>query len=164
MKITKNHPTLGEIVYNENNWTGKKSLFVNGKELTRTDKTTFVYEEGENKTDIKVEGNFLKGAALKYKDESIEISPSMKWYEILLSVFIVAFVCIWGNITACVQIFPIIGGAIGGAISGLFAVLNLICMKAVRKVWLKIIIWVVFFAATMFACFAGAMIYLDIVL
>ena len=164
MKITKQHPTLGEIIYKENSWTGKKSLSVNGKELNRADKTTFVYEEGDNKTDIKIEGNFLKGAALKYKDESIEISPSVKWYEILLSVLIVAFVCVWSNVVACVQILPILGGAIGGAISGIFAIACFITMKVVKKVWLKLIIWVVFFAATILALFAGAMIYLDIVL
>lgn len=164
MKIKKNHPTLGEIVYQENSWTGKKSLFVNGKELERVDKTTFVYEDGENKTNIKIEGNFLKGASLKYGNEKIQFSPSIKWYEIALSVLIVAFVCVWSNVVACVQILPILGGGIGGAISGIFAIACLLAMKAVNKVWLKLVIWVLFFAATILALFAGAMIYLDIVL
>ena len=164
MKIKKNHPTLGEIIYSEGSWTGKKGLTIKGKELTQVDKTTFLYEEGETKTTVKVEGNFLKGASLKFGNEIIPLSPSIKWYEIALSVLIVAFVCVWSNIVACVRILPIIGGAIGGAISGLFAILNLITMKAVNKVWLKLLIWLGFFACTILACYCGAMIYLDIVL
>lgn len=44
MKVTVNHPVHGEIVFEENFWTGKKKLSVNGKKLQKVGKKTFAGE------------------------------------------------------------------------------------------------------------------------
>ena len=35
----------GTILYEESVWTGKRKIFLNGKELTKVNKKTFFYEE-----------------------------------------------------------------------------------------------------------------------
>ena len=47
----------GTILYEESVWTGKRKLFLNGKELTKVNKKTFVYEENGEKKEFIVEGN-----------------------------------------------------------------------------------------------------------
>lgn len=55
MKVTVNHPVHGEIVFEENFWTGKKKLSVNGKKLQKVGKKTFA---GEGDKTFFLEGNF----------------------------------------------------------------------------------------------------------
>ena len=111
----------------------------------------------------KIEGNYLAGSKLTIENQTIQLTPAIKWYELLLSVMIVAFVCIWGNVVALCNIIPILGGAVGGAISGLFAILNLVTMKVTSKVWLKFLIWLGFMAITFVCCYVGALIYISII-
>lgn len=83
----------------------------------------------------------------------------MKWYEIVLSVLPVALILIWGNSAALVSIVPVVGGALGGLISGIIAVLNLLIVKGVKPIWLKILISIGMLAAAFLLCFLiGSMI------
>jgi hypothetical protein len=47
MKITIQHTTYGEIIYEESIWTGKKELTVNGVKAQKTSKKTFIVD-GKN--------------------------------------------------------------------------------------------------------------------
>lgn len=47
MRITKEHAEYGLIVFEENVWTGKKKLSINGKPLQKVGKTTFTGEEAK---------------------------------------------------------------------------------------------------------------------
>ena len=51
---------LGTILYEENFWTGKRRISLNGKELVRVNKKTFVIENGGDKAEITVDGNMFK--------------------------------------------------------------------------------------------------------
>ena len=109
MKASITHPSYGEIVYSESIWTGKKSLIINGTAVQPVSKTEFMI--GENKAVLK--GNYLTGVSLSIGDETIELSPKSKWYEIVLAVLPIVFLLTWGNSATLCSIFPVIGGAIG---------------------------------------------------
>ena len=164
MRVKTKHETIGEIEYYESAWTGKKELSINGTPLEKVNKTTYKYVKGEKEIVANFDGNYLSGSKLTIENQTVQLTPAVKWYEVVLSIFIVAFVCIWGNVEALCKIVPIIGGAVGGAISGLLAVLNLLAMKATSKIWLKLLIWFGFMGLTFGACYLGAIIYLSIAL
>ena len=91
-------------VYNENIWTGKKELRVNGINLSKTGKNTFY--NSETKEAIIVKGSMITGVKLEKMNETIVLAENTTadWIFIFLPLLII-----------CVGIF---GGAIGGAISG----------------------------------------------
>ena len=163
MKYTTNHPTLGSIVYEEDFWSGKKSLFVSGKELERKGKNTFFISGNDGGQEMTLNGNTILGASLAFGGECIEIVPRPRWYEILCSLSIFIFILIWGNSVALCSILPIIGGAIGGAVSALMAMSCLIAIKLRQKMLHKLLTWLLMLAATVLVCFAIAMAFLMIV-
>lgn len=61
MKQILSHPVYGEITYEENFWTGKKRLFVNGAELTPENKTVFLFPREDATLRIVVRGNSTRG-------------------------------------------------------------------------------------------------------
>lgn len=147
MKNVINHEKYGEIVYNESVWTGKKRLFVNGAELARRSKNTYVYDvDGVTHTAV-ITGNFLMGATLLIGGEKIQIVPKIKWYEIALGVIMFAFFLVWGNVPTLCAMFPLVGGAIGGFVSALFGIGAIVTMKFLKPIWAKLVTWVVCFGA-----------------
>ena len=83
MKSVVNHAVLGEIVYEESFWSGRKSLSVNGVALKAEQKNVFLTEENEK---VQITGGYLRGAKMSYKGETVALSSPVKWYEIVLSV------------------------------------------------------------------------------
>ena len=153
MKKEINHSEFGKIVYNENIWTGKRSISINGKQLTKISKTSYKMNlENEESYYVTIDGNMFKGTRLKIKGKTVLISPATKWYEYILGFMPLALVLIWGNSPALCEIFPIVGGAIGGAIGGLFAVLSIVFMKETKNVLLKLLIGIGCLAATFGLC------------
>ncbi len=159
MKNIIKHEQLGEIVYEESFWTGKKNITINGKTAEKLSKTEFRTESGEK---ISVVGNFLAGTKATIGSRAIELTPKIKWYEYILAVLPFVLIMIWGNIVALCKIVPIVGGAIGGLISGIFSMLNLFVIKRVRQVWLKILITVVALGLTFLACYLVALAILSV--
>lgn len=153
MRSIVQHETLGTIVYEESVWTGKKTIFINNTPLVKQNKKLFLYSNGTTSKTVQVIGNFLSGTKLIIDNETIEITPTAKWYEIACSVFIFVLNVTWGNNVVLCSIFPIVGGAIGGGISGLIAVGNILAMKSVKKVWLKLAIWIGMTIAMLVVCF-----------
>ncbi len=162
MKVKTKHETIGEIEYCESAWTGKKQLSINGQNLEKVNKTTYKLVTEEKEVVAKFEGNYLVGSKLTIDNQTVQLTPAIKWYELVLSLMIVALICVWGNVVQLCMIVPIIGGAIGGAISGFFAMVNLLVMKATPKIWAKILIWIGFMGLTFACCYAGALIYLSL--
>ena len=131
---------FGQIVYEESAWTGRKSIYVNGKPLSKITKNTYFLSDGEMKANFVVQGNYLKGSKLLIEGREIQVTPPVKWYEVALSVFIFALVLVWGNTPLALYVLPVVGGAIGGLISGAFMILNLFIIKQVKNIGLKILI------------------------
>lgn len=150
MKEVTMNETLGEIVYEENVWTGKKSLTVNGETLEKTGKKTFRFADGRC---TNVKGSMIFGTKMTVGNDTISISKPLTWYEYIIAIIIPAFVIIWGASPALVQIFPIVGGAVGGAIRGFAMVACILTMKQTAKPVLKILIGLGFFVVTLLICF-----------
>lgn len=140
------HPTLGKIEYNESFWTGRKQLYINGTQLNKTARKTYVLPDG--RTAI-LNGNFLLGATIQLDGQVIRLSPAIKWYEILLAVISFALILTWGNVVELCLIVPVVGGAIGGFLSALISMAGLLLMRTVKPAWAKVLIGI----ATIGVCF-----------
>lgn len=97
------------------------------------------------------------GAKAHIGSDVIELLPSIKWYEVLMSILPFVLILIWGNSIALVNIIPVVGGAVGGAISGLLSMTNLLLIKGIKQIWLKIIISIAMLGATFLICYLVAL-------
>ena len=150
MKTVLEHPIYGKISYCESFWTGKKRLFIGEKELQKVSKKEFSDENGNI---IQLKGNYLAGVKFVAGGEEIQLSPSVKWYEIALCVLPFLLILVWGNVPALFEIVPVVGGAIGGALSAVVAIIDLFIIKLIKQIWLKVLISVVMTGIAFLICF-----------
>lgn len=149
MKQTIQHEKYGEILYDENFWTGKKTLSINDTPLTKISKKEF---QTENGTIGAIKGNFLLGANLLIDNETISLTPKIKWYEIVLCILPFILIMVWGNTIALCKIVPVVGGAIGGGLSALLSCVGLCLMRMVKPIWAKLLIGFATIAVTFGIC------------
>ncbi len=149
MKQTIQHERYGEILYSENFWTGRKSLSFNGVPLTRISRKEFQTENDGTGT---IKGSFLTGAYLSINGENIQLTPKIKWYEIVLCLLPFILIMVWGNSVALCKIVPVVGGAIGGGLSALLSFTGLFFMRSVKPVWAKILIALAAIGVTFGVC------------
>ena len=140
MKEIVQHPIYGEIIYNENFWTGKKKIAVNGVDAQPISKKEYMVNEKR----ALLTGNFLTGSTLHIAGEAIQLSPKIKWYEIILA------------------IFPVVGGALGGALGGVGAIVSMYFMKN-KKPLVKALIGIIVAASTILIAFILALALLSII-
>ncbi len=124
------------------------------RNLQKSPKKTFQTNDGQILT---LKGSYLSGVTLESNDIQVKLTPSVKWYEIVLSILPFIPIMVWGNSVTLCTIIPVVGGAIGGAINGVAAILNLFVIKGVNKVWLKILITVGVLILTFLICFLIAL-------
>ena len=141
----------GDITYDENFWIGRKTVSIGGKPLKKLDKKTFETDDGKR---VSVKGNYLYGVKMTIGEDEYQVTPTIKWYEVLLMILPFLLDIIWGNNIALCLIVPIVGGAIGGAISGLMSMVSLLFMRKFKPLWAKIGIAAVAVAATFGICAA----------
>lgn len=132
MKITINNEQTKnkELYYEENLWTGKKTIEYNGIVLTKVKRNLYEYKDGDISEQFKVKGNQLFGIIINMFGNAVEIARKLTWYEMVMSIF--------------VFIPCILFGAIGGAIGGAFGFTNLTIIRNIDKWWLKLIISIQF--------------------
>ena len=160
MRTVVMHPTYGEITYEESLMSGRKTLYVNGSMLVRRKKNEYLLpREDGTEIPVRVKGSFLTGVKALIEGNVVQLTRAAAWYEVLCSLAIFFFVIIWGASPSLCLIFPIIGGAIGGAVSGMMTLVCLYVMKSVKPVWLKLLLWLAFFAATLAICFVLALVF-----
>ena len=160
MKTSIHHVGYGQIEYEENLFTGKKSLTVNGVHLKKQKKNKFeFFYEGEA-IECQVKGSFINGARLIIGRDIIELSKPSKWYEFACSISIFVIILIWGNLPVLYSIVPVVGGAVGGALSGFAAFLCLIWMRKIKNVMLKLLAWLLVLIAAFFTCFLIAEVFI----
>lgn len=157
MQTTIQHDSLGTISYDENIWTGKRKLRLNGKELIKINRKTYQYSDEEQSFNAELRGNTVLGVTLTAKGERIEILPPPAWYVWAFSLFMFLFILVWGNVPALVQIFPVVGGGIGGLVAGLFAILNVFFSRSAKNTAIRLLICVACTAATILICFLIAL-------
>lgn len=159
MKNIIQNETLGEIVFEESVWTGRKKLSINGKPLTKVNKTTFKTEDDKT---ILLSGNFLSGCKMTIDGQVVELTPSVKWYEYLLSILPFVLIMVWGNSVELCLLVPVVGGAVGGLVSAIFCMVNLFVIKKFKPWWIKVLISIATLGLTFLVCYLIALIILAI--
>lgn len=130
MKHSINHPVYGVISYEENIWTGKKSIRIGDTALKKgSNKQTFLWENNGEMQTVTIHGSFLSGVSLNIGEDPIELLSKTTWYEYLLAAIPLLLDIVWGNSVALCSIVPLIGGAIGGAIGGVAMVTAIAQMR-----------------------------------
>lgn len=144
MREVINHSVYGEIVFDENAFTGKKVLTVNGVIAEAVSKKEFLID-GKKAT---LKGNFITGVELLIEDDVVVLSPKPRWYESLISILPFLFVIIWGNNVSLCAVFPVLGGALGGALGALGSMLSLLFMRKAKLIINKLLIGLAVFVLT----------------
>lgn len=148
MKTIIQHDTYGEIYLDESFWSGKKTFYIGGVPLIKTGRNQYEFvKDGENYTAL-VRGNFLTGVTMNIRGQDIRLTPKPAWYEIFLSVLILAFNLVWANVPSLFLLMPLVGGAVGGLIGGVFTMASLLFMKSTKNIFLKLLIFALCFAAS----------------
>ena len=147
-----NHPTYGQILYDESFWTGKRKITVNGISAPAISRKEFLID-GKRAL---IKGSYYTGIKMYIESDIIELSPKPKWYELVLALIPFILVLTWGNIPAAFLIFPIVGGAIGGGLSALCSLTYLFFMKRANKTINKILIGLAGVVLTILALYIGA--------
>ena len=150
-----NHPTVGEIVYGESFWTGRKTLRINGVYATPVSKKEFLF----NDVRITVKGSYYTGVTVFYGNEPIEVCPKPKWYEVVLAIIPILFLLTWGNVPELCLIFPVVGGALGGLIGAIFGILSIALMRRSDKPIFKVLIGLGVAALAILTAFLVALIF-----
>ena len=132
MQITINNEQTKnkELYYEENFWTGKKTIKYNGVILTKIKRNLYEYKDGDISEQFEVKGNQLVGISINMLGENIELTRKLTWYEIVMSILV---------FVPC-----ILFGAIGGLFGGAFGFTNLTIIRNIDKWWLKLIISIQF--------------------
>ena len=133
MLTTVSHPTYGVISYDENAWTGKKTILFDGIPLTKTAKNTYQLPATAETPalTVTVKGSYIGGVSLVIGDETIGLTQKATALDIIL-----------GIIPAVLFFSMIIGGAIGGALSAMIGMGLVMVMKTRKKVIHKVLICV----------------------
>ena len=158
MKEIFNHPTYGEIIYDENIWTGAKTLTIGGVPAVKISKRAFIYGEEQ----VFLSGNILTGVKLTIGGEIIKIVKAPSWYETIFIILPFVFIMVWGSSPALCAIFPIVGGMIGGLIGGIAAVVSLVLMKKTGSPLKKVLIGLGVLVGAILAAFIVALIMLSL--
>lgn len=140
MKSEVTHNKLGNIVYEENFFNGKKSLIVNGNVLHQRSETVFVEVDEEKEIEYQVTGNFAAGVVVKAKGVSVQVVPKTPGYEYIIYFLPLILVLVWSSIVQLCEIIPVTGGLIGGAISGAISFASLVFAKCKKNLSTKILI------------------------
>ena len=127
-------------LYEENAWTGKRSLTVNGVPLTKTGKRQFsVTKEDGTVSYITVKGSFLSGISLLTSEGEVVLVKN-KWYDWVL--IFLPMVGIVVGVAGC--------GAIGGGLSALFgflgAFVNATLLRSKLSMPIRILLCIAVFA------------------
>ena len=148
MRLEKEHPELGKIVYQESFWTGRRSILVNGTALTRRNNKQF----GNDVIKATVMGNMFSGIVINFSGTFVTMSQKPLPIEYILSFFPVLLIIIWGNSAKLSSIIPIIGGAIGGGVSGGCGAVALIYMKLRKNIFGKILVALISLVVAFILC------------
>ena len=144
---------IGDVTVNENIWTGRFALSLDGKVLKRQGRKQFVYNDGTSLHDLTISGNMFTGVYLKVDGVFRRIYPPTPWYVYVLCAVPFVLSMVLGNIVALAQAgFYYVGGAIGGGISGIYFALGLYLSRLSRKPWVKILILSGIILASFFTC------------
>ena len=162
MKSVVQHEKYGNVIYEENFWTGKKTITIDGTRLEKASKTEFLYPMMDGTfTHVKLKGNYLMGVKLDINGETVQVVEAPKWYELVMYILTFVLILVWGNSPELCAIVPVLGGALGGLISAAIILAGLGLSRKVKNGLVKFLISLGTLVVTFVACFLGAMLLLS---
>lgn len=125
MRVTINNEQTNnkELIYEEGFWTGKRTIVYDGETLTKVKRNIYI---NKAKDEFVIKGNQLVGVTITMLGKQVEVLRKLTWFEIALSVLV---------FVPCVLF-----GAIGGAFGGGLGFTNVMLLRRIDKLYLKIII------------------------
>lgn len=147
MKKSMIHPTYGQIDYEENVWSGKKSISINGTPLQKISKKEYLLSAGGKAVSVTMRGSAMTGASLSIQNDEIQIVSKPSVLDWILSVFPFLMILVWGNSFQLCSIVPVVGGAIGGALGGFGMVLTVLAIRE-KNIAIKFLISILATLAT----------------
>ncbi len=134
--VINNESTFNKtLIYQEGFWTGKRTISYDGTALTKVKRNIYEYKTENKVENFEIKGNQLVGVTINMLGNSVEVSRKLTWYEIVLSV-LVFLPCI-------------LFGAVGGAVGGVLGFTNIMVIRSVNKVWVKIVVSIEFIAISL---------------
>ncbi len=118
---------IGDYTYIEYFFSGRKRLFYKGEECFKGENGTYEYKQGEDIQEIDIQGSLLNGVKAIKDDEVTIIVKPIRWYEYLFTFAYIGFVFYGDNYVLSSLIAAILG------------IVNLIVMRGIRQIWLKIV-------------------------
>lgn len=131
MQATVSHPVYGLIIYDENFWTGKRTIIVDGVPLVKIKKTSYELPATAESpaVAVTVKGSYISGVALIIGGEVITLIGKAAASDYIL-----------GILPASLFFAFIMGGAIGGGIAGAMGFLGVLLMKSRPNIKQKLLI------------------------
>jgi hypothetical protein len=134
MLALSSHAKIGKIWFEQNFWTGKISITVDGIELVQLSRNVYTYERDGVKYTVIIRGNKFSGIRLNFssnekgaKSIDVPIVEGYKVYEYVIAFISTFLVCLWINIALFIpdKILPIKMNAILGIVPAVFALAGL---------------------------------------
>ena len=124
------------IEYFESFWTGRRKLFINGRELNKVGRKVFCDGAGNSEVEYTAKGSFLTGITLISDKGENYVLAKNKWYD-----WIMIFLPLLGIF------FAVFCGALGGGLGALFcligAVINAFIARSSMSLPAKIVLQIV---------------------
>ncbi|MBQ3116086.1 MAG: hypothetical protein IJC07_03560 [Clostridia bacterium] len=152
MKAVIDHEKIGEIAYFEKFWTGKKELFINREPFFKVRKRTYEGQVDGKTVTAELVGGFFSGTTLKVQEETVQLTPTLKWYEIGFSLLLIALTALFAYIPVLNAIIPLARKILSIAVSVGLAIFDVALMKFTRSILLKIAITLLMIAFSFGFC------------
>lgn len=120
-----------DILYIEYFWSGRKRFFYKDEECFKNEQGNYEYKKDDEILEIKLNGNLLTGVKCIIKEEEIELVKPIQWYEYLISLFFFGLIFYGDNVL------------VAGVVASMLSIVNLIVIRAIKNVFLKIIVSIV---------------------
>lgn len=163
MKVIVENEKYGTIEYKENFWTGRRKIYIDGKQYKYKDSNKYVNKSEGKEEVVKVRGGYFSGVRLTVIDTYVNVVPMTATFEYVLALLPFIFVIIWGSAPYFCSLFPIVGGIIGGVISITTGVVQVKIMREFKSVLLKILVAIIMFAVTFILCHLVALVILSLI-
>ena len=154
LNIINEQTKFKELTYEENFWTGKRTITYDGIPLQKIKRGLYEFEYQGKTEKLIVKGTQLIGIKITLFGNTFQIERNITWYEFTLSIlsFVACLVFIFLNHFKNAWLATLTGGIFGGLGGGLF-VTNLYLMKRIDKLYIKIILSIEILLLAMLICY-----------
>ena len=133
-----------ELVYTENLWTGRRTIFFNGRQAEKKSRNQFVLHLENGDIDFQIKGNNFTGITLQSPvlKQSVEVRKKLSPLDYVFAVLTFVLGVVGGFLGGWAGgvIGGLLQGCAYGAISGLFFGLVLFTVMSAERKWLRYLV------------------------